>query len=323
VPVAAAKAQAWRWNATCQFGPYTVKACGRAGPDLGAAQLDGDEWNLGDSGAMPGSLGMSVNSAGALAVHGDFPATPPCTKRTCLAPSAYTWVRGYPSVLYGVNQCHATTSPPVSPLLPLPMRVGALPSDLIGTTTYALDAPRVTYDVAYDMWLNRSGTKRPCITNGTLEVMVWTDYDQRAQLPGSMEVAAASIPFSVNGVTESGKSAWGVFTSNVYGGGRTAPWGGTIWFVLTAADRVSKGTVSVDLSSVFSAVGTLLQDRYGWRSFRDNYWLDTVPFGMEFGPQDGSTTGSGASYFSLNLSAYCLQPGTTLPKATCAGAGQN
>ncbi len=57
----------------------------------------------------------------------------------------------------------------------------------------------------------------------------------------------------------------------------------------------------MDLSSVFSAVGTLLQDRYGWRSFRDNYWLDTVPFGMEFGPQDGSTTGSGASYFSLNL----------------------
>ena len=79
----------------------------------------------------------------------------------------------------------------------------------------------------------------------------------------------------------------------------------------------------MDLSSVFSAVGTLLQDRYGWRSFRDNYWLDTVPFGMEFGPQDGSTTGSGASYFSLNLSAYCLQPGTTLPKAACAGAGQN
>jgi hypothetical protein len=90
---------------------------------------------------------------------------------------------------------------------------------------------------------------------------------------------------------------------------------------LNAADVVDKGSVSVDLSSVLSAVGTLLQNNYGWRNFGENYWLDTIPFGMEFGPQGGSLTGSGASRFSLKLSAFCLQPGTTLlHAAACRGS---
>src|SRR5271165_3271025 len=130
---------------------------------------------------------MSVSSPGALAVHGDFPSTPPCTEATCLAPSANTWVRGYPNVLYGFNQCRTTSPPPESRILPLPMEVSAIPSDLIGTTSYTSQTQQVTYDIAYDLWLNRSNTKRPCRTQGTVEVMVWTDYDERAQLPGSME----------------------------------------------------------------------------------------------------------------------------------------
>ena len=321
IPISNASGQMWKWSAGCPFGPRTDNSCRNAGPNLGPAQLEGDEWNLGPDQPAPGSLGMSVSSDGALSLHADFSTTPPCRTSSCLAPNAYTWVRGFPSVLYGVNQCHGTTSPRVSKLLPLPMRVGAISADLIGTTAYSLQSPQATYDIAYDMWLNRSNTKRPCMTNGTLEVMVWTDYNHPAQLPGTMEVAAASIPFVVNGVANSGKQAWGVFTSNVYGAGRTAPWGGTVWFVLNAADIVDKGTVSVDLSSVLSAVGTLLQNNYGWRNFRENYWLDTIPFGMEFGPKDGSLTGSGASHFSLKLSAFCLQPGTTLLHApACKGS---
>jgi len=202
------------------------------------------------------------------------------------------------------------------------MRVSAIPADLIGTTSYSLRKPRATYDIAYDLWLNKSATKKPCQTNGTVEVMVWFDYDRLALLPGSMEVAAASIPFAVNGIANNGKQAWGVFTSNLYAGGRTAPWGGTIWFVLNAADRVGSGSVRVDLSSVLSAAGTLLQNRYGWRNFKQSYWLDTIPFGMEYGPQDATLSGSGSSYFSLELSSYCLEAATTLLHATCAGPTQ-
>jgi len=202
------------------------------------------------------------------------------------------------------------------------MRVSAIPSDLIGTTAYSLQKPRVTYDIAYDLWLNGSNTKRPCRTDGTIEVMVWTDYDNQALLPRSMQVGTASIPFATNHVVKSGKQAWSIYASDVYGKGRTAPWGGAIWFVLDGADRLSSGSVSVDLSAVLSAVATLLQNNYGWRNFKRSYWLDTIPFGMEFGPQDGTVTGSGSSYFSLKLSSYCLEPGTALLHATCAGLPQ-
>jgi hypothetical protein len=135
-----------------------------------------------------------------------------------------------------------------------------------------------------------------------------------------MQVATASIPFATNRAVKTGKQAWSIYASNVYGKGRTAPWGGSLWFVLDAADRVSSGSVSIDLSSVLSAVAALLQSNYGWHSFKRSYWLDTIPFGMEFGPQDGTVTGSGSSSFSLKLSSYCLEPGTTLLDPTCAAA---
>ena len=317
LPIPAANGKAWVWTASCQFGPYAHEGCRSSGPVLGAAQLNGDEWNLGGGAATAGSLGMSVTSPGALALHGDFPSTPPCTAATCLAPSANTWVRGYPDVLYGINQCHTATSPPESKNLPLPIRVSAIPKDLIGTTSYAADAPRVTYDIAYDLWLNNSGTKRPCRTNGTLEVMVWTDYDQRALLPGSMQVATLSIPYALNGVVKAGKQAWSVYVSDVYQKDRTVPWGGAVWLVLDGADVISHGTVSIDLSAVLSAVGSLLQNNYGWTAFRHHYWLDTIPFGIEFGPESGSLYGADSSYFSLKLSSYCLEVGTTLSQAAC------
>jgi len=147
--------------------------------------------------------------------------------------------------------------------------------------------------------------------------MVWTDYDQRALLPGSMEIAPASIPFVTHGVVNAGKQAWSVFTSNVFPGGRTAPWGGTIWLVLNSAEIVKSGTVSVDLSSVLTAVGAIVQNTYGWRDFRKSYWLDSIPFGIEFGPKSGTVTAAGPSYFSLRLSSYCLDVHTTLSQAIC------
>jgi hypothetical protein len=220
-------------------------------------------------------------------------------------------------VLYGVNLCPTGASAPESRILSLPEKVSAIRPDLIGTTDYSEQAARITYDVAYDMWLNRSGTKRPCRTNGTLEVMVWTDYDERALLPGSMEVETASIPFAADRIVEPGRQAWSIYVSNVFQGGRTAPWGGSVWVVLNKADALSNGTVSVDLSSVLSVVGDLLQNNYGWRDFRSSYWLDSIPFGMEYGPQSGTLTGAGPSYFSLKLSTYCLDVGTTVGKTPC------
>jgi len=317
LPDAVAKNQTWRWTQPCPLGPAIGGTCAPSGPNLGHLQLNADDWNLGAAPAGAGSVDMSMSSRGALAIEGHLPSAPPCTRSPCIAPSADTWVRGFPSVLYGINQCSARTSPPVSPALRLPMKVSAIPADLIGTTTYASHTPNDTYDIAYDMWLNPTGTKTPCKTDGTLEVMVWTDYDQGALLPDTV-IGTASVPFSVNGVFHPGNDAWSVSVSNVYGGGHTVPWGGTVWIVLNKAYAVSTGTVSVDLSTVFSEVAALLQDDYGWSNFR-SYWLDTVPFGMEFGPRSSTVDSTGPSDFSLRLSSYCLGVGMTVSEATCGG----
>ena len=317
LPDPGANAHVWHWTSQCRLGPSAGQGCGGAGPVLGFAQLNGDAWNLGGT-AGAGSLDMSTGTGGAVTIEGHFARTPPCTQPTCLAPSAFTWVRGYPDVLYGINQCHAGTSPPESPRLPLPMRLDSIPPHLIGVTAYSADASQVTYDIAYDLWLNDTGTKQPCRTEGTLEIMVWTDYDARALLPAGMQVGTASIPFAVNEGARPGTQAWSVYASNVDQGGRTAPWGGTLWFVLNGANVVSQGQVSVDLSAVLSAAGRLLRDVYGWPELGRHYWLDTAPFGVEFGPASGNPMDSGPSSFSVRISAYCLDVRSTPAGAACS-----
>ena len=317
LPDPTASGHIWHWTSRCPFGPVTGSACQEAGPILGSAQLTGDGWNLGGAGNT-GSLDMSVGARGVLTIDGSFASTPPCSALTCLAPNAFTWVRGYPSVLYGLNQCHADTSPPQARLLPLPIQLAAIPPRLIGVTAYAADTAGVTYDVAYDLWLHDSGTKQPCQSNGTLEIMIWTDYAERALLPASMQVGTANIPFAVNHVTNIGTGAWSVYASNIDAGGRTAPWGGTLWFILNQVHVVSHGQVSVDLSAVLSAAERLLRDSYGWPELGRRYWLDTASFGVEFGPASGSPTDSGPSRFSVQISRYCLAVRTSLADADCA-----
>jgi hypothetical protein len=317
LPAPGASGHVWHWTVQCPFGPATTVGCERAGPVVGAIQLSGDGWNLGGSGDT-GSLDMSVGSGGAVTIKAGFASSPPCTASTCLAPSAFTWVRGYPSVLYGINQCHADTSPPQSRLLPLPMRVASIRPRLIGVTAYSAHTAQVTYDIAYDLWLHDTSTKQPCRSEGTLEIMVWTDYADRSLLPANMQVATASVPFAVDGVARTGTKAWSVYASNIDAAGRTAGWGGTLWFVLDHADMVSRGRVSVDLSGVLSAAELLLHDNYGWPPLGRRYWLDTASFGVEFGPASANPTDSGPSRFTVQISAYCLAVASTLATATCA-----
>ena len=286
---------------------------GRADPRRRAA--NGDEWNLGGA-ADAGALDMSVGSGGAVSIQGRFARTAPCTAAACLAPSAYTWVRGYPNVLYGINQCYASTSPPQSPRLRFPMRLDSIPSPLVGVTSYSAQTSQVTYDIAYDLWLHQTGTTQPCRSQGTLEIMVWTDYAARALLPASLQVGTVAIPYAVNGVTRPGTQAWAIYASNIDQDGRTASWGGTLWFVPSQAGTVSHGRVSVNLSAVFSAA-LLLQNNYGWPDLAQHYWLDTASFGVEFGPAGGDPMDSGPASFSAQISAYCLDVRSTLTDAAC------
>ena len=314
---AAAKSGSWDWNGLCRLGPKSATGCDAAGPVLDTAQLAGNEWNLGGQPRAGEAVNMSLNAAGALTVKSNLSDAPHCSAADCLTREGNTWVRGFPGVLYGVDQCHASTSPLPSPELQLPARVDSIPSDLIASTTYDAQASQVTYDVAYDLWLNASDTKTPCQKDGTVEVMVWTDYDAQALLPDSLRVGTASIPFAVNGVSKTGDQAWSVYVNNIYGKGRTVPWGGTVWLVLNNADKTSKAAVSVDLSSALKSVGTLLEHNYGWTSFASNYWLDTIAFGMEFGPGNADPYGAGPTPFSMNLSAYCLQVGASASSSAC------
>jgi hypothetical protein len=317
VPAIDSPANTWEWTSTCRVGPRTPSGCGEAGPHVGTAQLAGNAWNLGQRADATGSVRMSIHQAGTLGIDGHLSSAPPCTDEACIAPEANTWVRGFPSVLYGIDQCNAATSPPQSPHLRLPMQIERIPSSLIGTTTYAAQASEITHTVAYDLWLNPSDTPTPCQTNGTLEVMVWTDHGLASRLPDSMRTANATIPYAVDGAAQSGEDAWSVYVTNVFANGDTAPWGGTIWFVLDPAHSVTTGTISVDLSVVLAAAGGLLRDVFGWSDFAKNYWLDTIAFGIEYGPPGGDVYGAGAIDFALDVSAYCLEVGTTVGAAGC------
>jgi hypothetical protein len=132
-----------------------------------------------------------------------------------------------------------------------------------------------------------------------------------------MQVGTANVPYAVDQVARPATSAWSIYASNVYRGGRTAPWGGTLWFVLNQASVVGHGVVSVDLSAVLSAAGLLLQDNYAWPELGQHYWLDTASFGVEFGPASGDPMDSGPSRFSAQISAYCLDVRSTLLGAAC------
>lgn len=314
LPAAKTSDQVWRWTGECPLGPAAAAGCSPAGPIIGSAQLNGNGWNLGGP-AGSGELEMSLRPSGALTIEGDFARTPPCTDPDCLAPSASTWVRGYPNVLYGIDQCRAGSSPPPSPQLRLPMRLDSIPPHLIGVTAYSTRISQATYNVAYDLWLNPTATKRPCRSLGTLEIMVWTDYNARALLPASLRVGTASIPFAVDGVSRT--RPWSIYASNIDRDGRTAPWGGTLWFVPDQADVAGRGRVSVDLSAVLWAAGLLLQDNYGWRDLGPSYWLDTASFGVEFGPPTGQPLDTGPTRFSARISAYCLDAGSSLLDAAC------
>jgi Glycosyl hydrolase family 12 len=317
VPKASASGQSWDWTASCQFAPKTAGGCAPSGPVLGAGQLAGDEWNLGTGSGTSGAVAMSLDPSGELKVNGNLTSAPPCTASTCLTRQGNTWVRGYPSVLYGTDQCHAETSPPPSSDFRLPTRVDAIPNDLVGRTVYDAQGGKVTYDVAYDLWLNASDTTTPCQTNGTVEVMVWTDYGAQALLPDNLKVGTTTVPYSVDGEFKSGTQSWSVYVNNIFGSGQTVAWGGTVWLVLDAADITKHGAVNVDLSAALADVGSLLESRYGWAPFASTYWLDTIAFGMEFGPQGGDPYGHGPANFALNLSKYCLQAGKTVPTVTC------
>jgi hypothetical protein len=147
--------------------------------------------------------------------------------------------------------------------------------------------------------------------------MIWTGYDARSLLPDSLKVGTTTVPFTVHGTAKPGYQAWSVYVNNVYRAGHTAPWGGTVWLVLNAADATNRGAVTVDLSTALASVGKLLQGNYGWAPLASSYWLDTIAFGMEFGPQNGDPYGAGPTDFSLGLSSYCLQAATTVSGATC------
>jgi len=317
VPSASAQGQSWKWSPACPFAPETDGGCAPSGPVLGAGQLAGNEWNLGKGSSSSQSVNMTVSQAGALQIGADLAGAPPCTASTCLTRQGNTWVRGFPSVLYGVDQCHADTSPTPSPELQLPARVDSIPRDLIGRATYNAHGETVSYDVAYDLWLSPSATETPCQGDGTVEVMIWTDYDAQALLPEALKAGTTTIPYAVDGAFHPGEQALSVYANNIYGNGHTVPWGGTVWLVLNEPNVVKQGTVTVDISSALADVGGLLQRNYGWAPFESTYWLDTVAFGMEYGPADAKPYSNGPATFSLDLSSYCLQAASTVASTGC------
>ena len=152
---------------------------------------------------------------------------------TCLTRQGNTWVRGFPSVLYGTDQCHADTSPTPSPDSSFRCRVDAIPAISSATPPTTPQGAQVTYDVAYDLWLSPSDTKTPCQSDGTVEVMIWTDYADAGAAARQPQGRHDDDPLLGQRSSSSpATQAWSVYANNIYGGGHTVPWGGTVWLVL-------------------------------------------------------------------------------------------
>ena len=257
---------------------------------------------------------------GALTAAGEnFPARRRARSPHASRPSANTWVRGYPSVLYGINQCSAATSPPVSPACGFPCDVSSIPADLIGTTSYSLG--RHTSPTTSPTTCGSTTRTPPGRARQTERSRSWCGPTTiKGLLPESVQTGTASVPFKVNGTLDPGNGAWSVFVSNVFRGGAYQPWGGTVWFILNEANVVNTGTVSVDLSTVLSEVGTLLQNNYGWHNFRAELLAGHGPVRDGVRSRKRHPTGSGSAYFSCNSRRTAWESGRPFhKKATCGG----
>ena len=295
LPSAVAKGRTWAWTSACRVGPQGATGCDASGPDLGVAQLAGNEWNLGRAATgdrvgehgrhrvrRPAGHGRSRQRA---SVHGRDVHRVAGQHLGARLPERPVRHRPVP---------RRDVAAAVTRSCSCPMQVGSIPSDLIGSTTYDVRGTHVTYDVAYDLWLNASDTKTPCQTDGTLEVMVWTDYDAQALLPDALKVGTPRFRSPSNGAVDPGNQAWSVYVNNVYRSGHTVPWGGTVWLVLDPARTRQARARSPSTSARRSTRSARCSSsNYGWSNFSSNYWLDTIAFGMEFGPENADPYGSG------------------------------
>ena len=317
LPVPSAGGRVWNWSAACPLGPRTGAHCQGAGPVLGRAQLNGDEWNLGVTKPAEGVVRMTMTPTGGLTVRGQLPVAPPCTAATCLAPSANTWVRAYTNVSYGKNPCRAATSPAGDPALRLPVKVSALPTDLVGTTSYVVAgvADHLRHRVRHvaQPFGHPAALPHPRDRRG--------DGVDRLRPPGAPSLAPGrdhEHPLRRGRRRPStGPTPGRPMSSTSTGPGgphRTVPPSSSC---STPGDVVPAGTVSVDVTKALSEVGTLLERDYGWSDFASHYWLDTIPFGMEVGPVNAQPWGTGSTNFTLGLSSYCFGLNATVAHPKC------
>ena len=286
----------WEWYQSCPFIPSTdvppnaQSRCQRSDPIFGPVLLDGDLWNLGSTAS--GGVVMSNTTTGDLSVSANFTSAP--------STSGSTWVLGDPNVTYGIQPQAIETSPEPLPSLPLPMKVNALPKDLITRTNYKLAGTSSTrFDFSYDIWLEPQATVETP-NSGTLEVMVWTDDGNNVLPPGYRETVP--MDYTDNGVLKAGD--WGIYITN----GQKLSGTTTVQLVLT--NGINEGDVAVDLTHAFQKVESALKGFYptSWTSF-SSYFLDSITLGTEFGTKAGS---SGLGPFSWHLYNYSFGLGTKL-----------
>ena len=236
-----------------------------------------------------------------------------------MAPSAFTWVRGYPNVLYGINQCYAGTSPSTSPRLPLPMRAGLDPAP--PDRRDRLFRP----DVAGHLRRYLRPVAAPERHKAAVQVAGHARDTGLDRLRRSRAAAGRHAgrdgehPLGRRPGRPPGLAAWSIYASNIYTDGRTAPWGGTLWFVPPPGRR--RRPRPSERRPERSARGgrLLLHDNYGWPELGQHYWLDTASFGVEFGPPSGVPTGRRPVALLRADLRLLSRRRMTLLTASCAG----
>ena len=228
--------------------------------------------------------------------------------------SSTNWVAGYPNLSYGLNPFVSITNPAnpsaipanqnpwfESPDFTLPLQVSSFPN-VWSMVNYSISPPSTgSMDLAYDIWITQNqlqftsaGASAPGICSGDVELMIWTYQTgfapSTASYTGQPLLSSQQIPTWINGTLE--YPTWNAFVGQSGSGNGTANCGYGTLVTLALASPLASAYIGVNLNEmitggVIPALTSCTSSSCGnttWTASElNNYWVDSISLGSEFG----------------------------------------
>ena len=229
------------------------------------------------------------------------------------APGEYVGTR-VSQRLYGIDQCNAKTSPPPSSELQLPIRVGAIPADLVGRTAYDAQACEGHLRRRLRLVAQRVGYERRHARPTAPRGHGLDRLRRRRPSARHLEGRDGHDPlFRERGVQVRQPSVVGLRQQRLRRRadgpvGRDGLAGPGSAHIVRARARCASTSAPRSPPSASSCSSTTTDGA----TFASSYWLDTIAFGMEYGPKDANPYGDGTGQF-------LLEPQQVLPAGRYCG----